>query len=365
MEVLGLGSTQLQRALELAYKSEALESVPPRFEALDYVLYLRRRWTFIAASCATAGILTLLITLLMPTRYTSSATILIEPAAGADPRTLTAISPIYLESLKTFESIATSGNLFERALEKFKLREPNSSESVEAIKARVLKVSKLRDTKILEISVTLSDPKQAQAMAQFLAEETVKITSSVSRDAGRDLVDDLERQAETARQQLSVSQTEWAKVKSAVPIESTKSELESMIDNVYRLKRELYDSEASNAQYPSASTRARAESLSARVKELDQAVAAKSKLLAETSTRLEVLDADRRTKQTAYDAALRRAQELRASLSYSTERLKIIDPGTVPERPSSPRRGLYCIAAGGLALIGAIAYLSAAFGLRV
>jgi len=37
--------------------------------------------------------------------------------------------------------------------------------SVESLKAQVLKVSKIRDTRILEISVTLRDPKQAQAHA--------------------------------------------------------------------------------------------------------------------------------------------------------------------------------------------------------
>jgi uncharacterized protein involved in exopolysaccharide biosynthesis len=349
----------------LAYKSETLEAVPPRFEALDYLIYLRRRWTFIVVACVAAGILTLLGTLLMATRYTSSATILIEPAAGADTRTLTAISPIYLESLKTFESVATSGPLFERALKQFNLRQPGGSESVESIKARVLKVNKLRDTKILEISVTLSDPKQAQAMAQFLAEETVRIASTVSRDAGRDLVEDLEHQAETAHQELMAAQTEWAKTKAAVPFESTRKELDSMIDTVYQLRRELYDAEAANAEFPSANTKSRIESLSARVREYDLAVTAKSKLLAETGTRLEVLNADRVTKQTAYDLALRRAQELKASLSYSTERLKIIDPGTVPERPTEPRRMLYCIAAFGVALVGSVLYLSAVYGLRL
>ena len=365
MEVLGLGSTGLQRALELAYKTETVESIPPRFEALEYVLYLRRRWIFVAVSCATAGILTLLGSLLMTTRYTSSATILIEPAAGADPRALTAISPIYLESLKTFETVATSGTLFERALEKFKLRPQGGSESIESIKARVLKVSKLRDTKILEINVTLPDAKQAQAVAQFLAEETIRIAASVSREAGRDLVEDLEHQQETARVQLADAQTEWAKVKAALPIESARTQLDSMMETVARLRRELYDGEALDAEYPSATTKARIESLSARVKDVDAAIAAKSKLLAETASRIEVLDAERKTRQTAFDLAMRRAQDLRASLSYSTERLKIIDPGTVPERPSEPRRGLYCIAAVGIALVGSLVYLSASYGLRV
>ena len=349
----------------MAYTSESLESIPRRFEALDYVLYLRRRWAFVAVACVCATGLALLATFAMPTRYTSSATVMIEPAAGADPRALTAISPIYLESLKTFETVATSGTLFERALEKFKLRSTGSGESIEGIKARVLKVSKLRDTKILEINVTLPDPKQAQAMAQYLAEETIRIASSVSREAGHDLVEDLESQAETARRQLAESQAEWARTKAAVPVESARKELDSMIDAVSQLRRELYSAEAANAEFPSANTKAKIESLGARVREYDQAVAAKSKLVAETGTRQEVLNTDRVSKQAVYDLAVRRAQELRSSLGYSSERLKIIDPGTVPERPSEPRRGLYCVAAFGLALVGSLVYLSAVYGLRL
>jgi uncharacterized protein involved in exopolysaccharide biosynthesis len=348
----------------LAYKSETFESIPPRFEALDYVLYLRRRWSFIAVSCLTAGILTLLASFLMTTRYTSSATILIEPAAGADTRTLTAISPIYLESLKTFESVATSGTLFERALEKFQLRPAGGSEAIESIKARVLKVTKLRDTKILEINVTLPDPKKAQAMAQFLAEETIKMTSSVSQDAGRGLVEELDRQAAAARLQLVAAESEWAKTKASVPVDTIRSEVDSILDTLNHLRLDLYEAEASQAQFPSASAKARTESLSARAAELERLVAKRSNLLAETSTRLEVLDSDRNTKQLAFDSSLRRAQELRASFSYSTERLKIIDPGTVPERPSEPRRALYVITALGMALLGSVVYLSLAYGLR-
>lgn len=339
-----------------------MESIPARFEAVEYVLYLRRRWTIIAIACGVAGLATLLATFLMPLRYTSSATILIEPAAGSDPRTLTAISPIYLESLKTFETVATSGTLFERAMEKFHLREPG--ETIESIKRRVLTVSKLRDTKILEISVTLTDPKQAQAMAQFLAEETVRITSNVSREAGREQMDDLARQTQAAQRALSAAQSDWAKAKQSISLDSARLELDTLIESLASLRRDLYDAEAKQAESPSAATKARMEALSGRIRELETTLAAKNRQLAEATTRLDLLEADLKLKRTSYESALRREDELRASLGFSTERLKVIDPGTVPERPSEPKRALYLIGAVGCALIGSLVYLSIAYGLR-
>jgi len=75
-----------------------------------------------------------------------------------------AVSPIYLESLKTYERFADSDSLFQKAVERFALE----GQPIESLKRSVLKVDKLRDTRALQISVTLPDPKTAQAVAQFL-----------------------------------------------------------------------------------------------------------------------------------------------------------------------------------------------------
>ena len=128
-----------------------------------------------AAACATAVLLSLGISLLLPKRYTATATIVIEPPGGNDVRAATSVSPVYLESLKTYERFAASDSLFARAAEKFGLQRTDPS-SIESLKQRVLKVVKLRDTKILEISATLPDPKLAQGFVQYLAKETVNMS---------------------------------------------------------------------------------------------------------------------------------------------------------------------------------------------
>ena len=347
---------------------------------MEYASYIRRRWRFVALACVVAGAAATGASLLMPTRYTSTASILIEPPAGTDPRTFTAISPVYLESLKTYELLATGDTLFARALDRFKLREPGSSQSIEALKARVLKASKPRDTKMLQISVTLEKPETAQAVAQFLAEETVKLGSTVTREEGRDVIEEAQRQAETARAKFEEAQAAWSKANRDQTVESIRGEVDAMVELLYRLRRSLAGAEASAAGYESraksageqraaaaveaASLRARAEQIARQARELEQAMDAKNKLLAERTARLDDLKERLKYAQTPWEAAARRVQDLRSSLGSSGERLRIVDPGVIPERPSEPKTLLHAVIAVGLALLGSIVYLSLAFGAR-
>jgi uncharacterized protein involved in exopolysaccharide biosynthesis len=117
------------------------------FDAFEYVDYLRTRWRVAGAACLVAVLVSLPVSLLMPKRYTATASIVIEPPGSTDARTAIVISPMYLESLKTYERFAESDSLFARAAEKFHLQEAGTaSRPIEGLKRSVLKVSKLRDT---------------------------------------------------------------------------------------------------------------------------------------------------------------------------------------------------------------------------
>src|SRR5271155_2177786 len=121
------------------------------FDAFEYVDYVRRRWRVVAVACLMALVLVLPVSLLMAKRYTATAIIVIEPPGGTDARTAIVISPMYLESLKTYERFADSDSLFARAAEKFHLQDGGAApRPIESLKRGVLKVTKLRDTKIME-----------------------------------------------------------------------------------------------------------------------------------------------------------------------------------------------------------------------
>jgi uncharacterized protein involved in exopolysaccharide biosynthesis len=358
------------------------------FDAKDYAVFLYNRWRFIVAASVFAGLLAGGVSMLTPARYTSTASILIEAPAGNDARISTSVTPVYLESLKTYEVFATSDALFLQAANKFQLRGADSGETIEALKARTLKVAKLRDTKVMQLSVTLKNPKDAQAMSQYLAEETVKLSNSIAHDSGAGLVEIAQNQADAAKAKLDETQTALAKETAAQPIESLKPELESMIDLQYGLKRMQAESAADAAEYESlakgssgtesseekseqeayrrrsASMRIRETSARNQAAELEKQISAKSTRLAERQSRQRKLEEDLAHVQRVHDAASKRAQDLKASLGLSGERLKIIDPGGIPERPSEPRTGLRVAAALGIAMLASVVYLSFSYGFR-
>ena len=154
------------------------------FDSFRYISYLRLRWRQIAASAAVAVALAFAISLAMPARYTAMARIVIQPPVGADVRTATAVSPIYLESLKTYEEFAESDSLFQAAVQRFQF----SGGPIETLKRRVLKVAIVRNTRILEISAKLADARKAQALAKFLADATVELSRASSLEGDQELV---------------------------------------------------------------------------------------------------------------------------------------------------------------------------------
>ncbi len=62
-----------------------------------------------------------------------------------------ALSPMYLESLRTYEHFAGSDSLFRQALDHFHLREHFPKRPIESLKSEALRVAIVRDTEILEI----------------------------------------------------------------------------------------------------------------------------------------------------------------------------------------------------------------------
>lgn len=309
---------------------------------------LRARWRVVAVACAVSVLLTLAVSLLLPKRYTAVSRIVIEPPAGSDPRASTAVSPIYLESLRSYELFASSDDLFLRAVEHFKLR--RDSEPIDKLKKSVLKADMPRNTKILEIHATLPDAAAAHALALYIAEETVKLNRTVSREGDQELASEAEKQAAEIAARLRTTEQEWALASTEEPVEALRAELESDEELRATLQRELAESEVWMSE-GSREAGARAEGYRRQLESLRRAMAAKQKLLGARAARMAHLAAERTAAQAASKSAEARLQDARAGLGFRGERLRIIDPGIVPERPSSPNIPLNL----GVALFGAAA----------
>ena len=332
-------------------------------DGFRYISYIASRWRWIALSCAVAVTLAFAISLSMPREYAATARIVIEPPAGGDVRTVTtAVSPIYFESLKTYESFAAGDTLFQKAIAQFDLRALVGARPIESIKKRVLKVGIVRNTRILEISATLPDPRKAQALAQFIAESTAAMNHSLSSEGDRDLIEGLESEETQARAKLEQVDAEWAKLLAAEPVDELKAAISSSSDLRAKLQEqasgaqlELAGAADREKQAPASElpqirserseAQTRADAIRRQIESLDRQDADREKLLAARTAHRERLEAERKDRQATLSAIDSRLTQARGDAGYRGERLKIIDPGIVPERPSSPNTSLNLFAA--------------------
>ena len=355
-----------------------------RIDLIQLMGYLRKRWLVVVISTLTASILTLAGSLVRSKRYTATASILIEAPAGNDPRGATAVSAIYLESLKTYEHFAESNTLFGQALNHLNLRDDQAAQSLEGLKKRVLRVSKLRDTKILQISATLNNPQKAQALAHYIAQETVELNRSLDHDSELDVTAQASNSVAEATTRLRNAEQARDTFAATNPIESLEAEVRSAGELKARLTQELSETREDLAQYLAqsqmspgtgspdpdadlakkqiAGIKARIASGEKELADLTKTVEAKSRIFEERKHRRDVLDIERQAARAQYESAASKKNDILASGGFRGERLAIVDPGTVPERPSSPNIPLNVAVALLLSFFASIVYLSFAFG---
>ncbi len=355
------------------------------FDVFEYATYLAAKWRFLASAVGIAGVLSVGISLLQPKRYTATATLLIEPPASGDTRIATAVSPMYLESLKTYEKLATSDTLFLKGATQFGLQAESPTTPIEALKQRVLSVRKLRDTKVLEVSVTLHRPQAAQAFAHYLAEETVNLSSEENAAQDRDQMDRMAHQLGEAQNRLTKARTAWESSGADELVLELQRDNDSYLELLGKLRENMLQSETDLAGYEEQERMAKASETggsreelleirqqvqaervrgvkyAAQVRDLEAKVAGLRQKLGLMSARRDQAETELRLAQTGYESTLARSNDLHAGSGMHGERLRVIDPGIVPQRPSSPNVALNVIAAVSVALMGSLCWLAIGF----
>lgn len=336
-------------------------------DAFRYAGYIRLRWRSLAASCTIAVALALVATLLMPRQFTATARIVIDPPAGADIRAAMAVSPIYLESLRTYERFATAGGLFQSAVERFGLRQLLGNRPIESLQKSVLRVEVVRNTRILEIAATLPDPQRAQMLARFLAEETVEMNRALVTEGARDLVEAVAQEERRARTRLQETDAAWSRLLIEEPVDALQSDLEAGAELRSNLQQQIAGAELETAesadrarQVPASvgtgASHARLQELERQLRTLTRQEAEQQGILARRLADRDQLGSERKSAEAALTAMEQRLGEARGESGYRGERLRIIDPAIVPERPSSPSLPLNLAAALLLGLLFPVVY---------
>jgi uncharacterized protein involved in exopolysaccharide biosynthesis len=354
------------------------------FDGIQFTRYIGRRWRVIATCCTTAVVITALTCLLMPKQYTATASVLIEPPAGNDPRAATAVSPVYLESLKTYERFASSDTVFATALNELKLPYRFSGASVESIKRSVLKVARPASTKIVEISATLEDPANAQKLAQHIAEQTIALNRRLNDRSVEDVLKESKSTLESARSRLDRAEKDKEELTRTEAIDALQSEVTEtnqvrlgVEQDLGKTRAELADMQAELKTFHEGdglesqkdwtlrqveALRARIGSLEDQSVALNQSAAQKNTILELRKHRKEVQDTELRSARADYELAKTKLSDAQSSAAYRGERLEIMDPGIVPQHPSFPNTPLNVMLALVISILASIGYLAVRFG---
>jgi uncharacterized protein involved in exopolysaccharide biosynthesis len=334
------------------------------FDVIEFVDYLRHKGSVFLISCGVAVAFAIGVSLAMPKNYTAKASVVIDAPAGSDPRAILSLSSIYLESLRTFESFASSDTLFQQAIARV---------GVEGSKTNVLKVSMPANTAVLEIRATLRDPRKAQALAQYIAEQTVVRGNSADLKTAEETIAGVRGKQQEALEHLTQVRRKSDASLASTPIAALENEVRGGFDQEFRFEGDLARARTDLAEYAtqpdtdatrrqSAATRARIASIEKQKQELAAELEKKGARLDASRSRKDAMDAEVSAAQTAYDDATTRLNNTLSAPQLRGQRLRLIDPGIVPQQPASPNLWLNTAAAFFASLIGAFGVLMFRFG---
>lgn len=338
--------------------------MPESISATELLRHLGRNWLVFACSIAAAAVLAYIGSVLTPNRYTAEARLLIEAPTASDARSALVISPVYIDSLKTYALMATSDELFERAINALGLRDDGNSTPLSALKTAILDVSILGNTKVLSIRATLQDPQKAQALALYLAEATLERNQQLESVGDRFRADESEKARDAAALQVVDIEKELLAASRQRPIAGLEVEVEMLTSDREILREELRLVQRGQTGSTQADA-ARIPRLRSEIKRLDDELREKTIRLS-SATALHEAIADRLAAARKLLAKSNARLAIEQSMqSTRGERLQILDRGVVPDSPSSPRVGLNVIVASALALLLSVLFVTLRFSISL
>ena len=212
-------------------------------------------------------------------------------------------------------------------------------------------------------------------MAQSLAEGTVDLSRSLATEGDRELVSGIGQQESEIRRNLDGIEATWARLLSEEPVADLQSamnksaELRATLEQqALSTEQELADagerqktageSERTEARKEAANASARLEEMRKQLQTVDTQAKERERVLALRMTHRDKLEADRKAAETSLAAIEARFRDARSESGYRGERLRIIDPGVLPERPSAPNLPLNVFAALLLGLVLPVVWLT-------
>ena len=165
-----------------------------------------------------------------------------------------------------------------------------------------------------------------------------------------------QKQLGDAREARDRAEKRWMQIREQEPDYALAGAVSALQKNRDVLQRQA-DQEALDQPQSS-----RSKAIEQRIAAIDQDIARQQRMLEERTAHREQAEVQRRTALAELDIAEGRMREVKGDVLYRGDRLRVIDPGIVPERPSSPVLLLNAVGAWFLATLLTLGYLAFRFG---
>lgn len=366
--------------------------MPSPFDLNSYLRALAARWKSIVAVTLGAAAIAFAVSMVLPSTYEATVLMTIQPgiAGASNPA---AMSPAYLDSLRSYEQWLQSDGLVSQLLQSQKIEDY----SVESFRRSALRVNLGKGTRTLTVSVRMTDPKRAHEAAVKLAEMAVAANNGVARAETEQARAAADREVEEARKPLLAAQDALEQFNRETRGEEAFRQVQQHIESKSTYQTELMDAkvrlaeqearlssltaqvekagsatlqqslreQAETARTEAAALRARRDTLLATLAALEPALARGQAALATLESKRHALERDYQAAEQRFKALGTRATDSGISAGLRHEDLQIADPGVVPSRPVSPRPALNTALGAMLGWIAALLYESLLFQTRV
>ena len=325
-----------------------MESDEARHSLLSFWLVLKssRKWILACTLTAAAG--AGLISSLQPRIFGAKTLLLVSESRITEPDTKVS-NFVYYELLKTYETLVANDFLIQKIMENFGLQKAPHQLSVETLK-RMLQVSLVKNTRLLEVSVEFPDARMAADIANFFARQAVDLNEEMNAKDRQKVIMFFQKEMAQIQQNLESSNNRLAEFNRTSGIEKIEESVRSLSGQVSqdqtrlsRLKVELSGRLARGA-VRLAETDPEVLALKAEVQTLQQVLLAHTRELDEVIQKktakegiLSQLSAENNLASENYSALGKRLQEASLRISARTIELQQVAPALPPERPLRPR----------------------------
>ena len=197
-------------------------------------------------------------------------------------------------------------------------------------------------------------------------EQTVELNRNSSSSADREFVAAAEIEQQQAAAQFRAAETALDDARRRIPTpQALDGDLAQLREHRAQVQR-LALMNTLAVSDPDGRGKERAATDAAMLREqqrsLEAEMAVKQKLLAERAAEIDRLAAEYNAAREARLQSERRRRDAQGMAGQRSERISLLDPGFVPERPSSPSLPLNLLVAVALALMASMVWLTAQFG---